>query len=203
MLSMLILRGFPRDPIEMLDRLLGTVMFWFQTRGHGEYTGFLDPRTLVSMPENFLAKSFRRILIEYLSTDKLDIRFRIILRLITDSRNPVVFIMDEFQDFLTVLIGEKVDPLGIMRDVLGGNILLILSGSVRSIMKSISRGFRERYFLQMKELELDPFNLRSTWELSEKILGEKISGSLAARFLRMTCDFPFYICVLAEKTRNL
>jgi len=195
--------GFPRDPPRMLDRLLGMIIFWLNTRGYSDCTGYLDPYLLLRMPEEYIPMEHKAIVQEYLSARQLDIRLRVILKLILQSEKPTILILDEFQDFLTTMLGEKIDPLGILREILRDRALLILSGSIRTIMKGISRDFRERYFLQMRDLELPPFGLNDTWSLVEKILGISIPGRVAALFLKKSGGFPFYITTLADRVREL
>lgn len=195
--------GFPKDPREMVDRFFGAVLFWLKTRGYGNIVRFLDIQTLARSPSDILKGGELNKLLNYMTLDKLDLKLRSIFKLLVESEKPSVLILDEFQDFLITLLSEKVDPLGIMREMLRSKTLLILSGSVRSIMRKIAKDFRERYFLQLRNIELTPFNLKSTWELAEKILQQTISGRLAARILRMSGGFPFYIHAITERAKEL
>ena len=193
--------GMPKDFNIMLDRLLGWVVFWIKTRGEGEPLEFIIPELLVRKVSD--SDRVLDAVLRYISLTEPDVKFRLILSIINSLDEPAVLILDEVQDFLIAAQEAKIDILGIMREMLRGSVLLILSGSVRSIMYKVSMDSKERYFLQLETIDVSPFGLRDTWELTEKILGKSVSGRTAAKILRLTGGFPFYIYVVASRAREL
>ncbi len=193
--------GMPRDFNIMLDRLIGWIIFWIRTRGIGDPVEYGSPSILIRKlgRDDALLDSVLR----FISLTDLDLKFRSILSIINSLDKPVVFILDEIQDFLITAQEAKIDVLGIMREMLRSKTLLVLSGSIRSIMYKVSMDSKERYFLQLETIEIQPFGLKDTWELTEKILGENISGATAAKILRLTGGFPFYIYVITNRAREL
>ena len=182
---------------------MGLQIFWLETRGKGDYIKFLDPKFLLRASAKLISDKIHEHLMEFISVRDNDLKLRLILKTITSKERPMVLILDEVQDFLLVMTSENIDQLGIMREVLRAKVLLILSGSIRTIMQDISRNFRERYFLQIRNLELSPFNLSGTWQFAEKILGEEISGMTVAILLRKSGGFPFYIFAIMDRAKEL
>jgi len=165
---MLTLRAFHGIPTLCWIDSLGLQIFWLETRGKGDYIKFLDPKFLLRASAKLISDKIHEHLMEFISVRDNDLKLRLILKTITSKERPMVLILDEVQDFLLVMTSENIDQLGIMREVLRAKVLLILSGSIRTIMQDISRNFRERYFLQIRNLELSPFNLSGTWQFAEK-----------------------------------
>ncbi|GEM_PF-5255828 len=150
--------------------------------------------TLEAVPEG-LKQAVR----EYLEARGIDIKLRIALSTPLRLKRPAVMIFDEFQDAIETFSLMKIDILGIMREIMRGRVLLVLSGSIRSIMERVVKTGEGRYFLQMERIELESFDTKSTWEMIEKIWGMPVSGKTVREIMRLTGGFPFYIHTVLER----
>ena len=193
--------GMPKNISDMIERTLGWTIFWAIAKGNDRPEEYLTVETLAMKvkDDNYLREKVEL----FRSIKALDVKFRIILSILQDLDKPIVLILDEFQDFLIAAEDSRIDILGILRELMRAKTLLIVSGSIRSILYKISKDFRERYFLQLDAIDLPPFNFRDVWKLTEKIAEKKVSGKFVARVFRYTGGFPFYITVLLERAKEL
>ena len=184
----------PRDPLLALRRIISWFIYWLTASLDELPELFFD----LGYALNKLPESMRDFAIRLLSLEDLDALFRIAFRLLLNFR-PVVVIIDEFQDFLDIFRGEPIDVLGIIREMLTGGIMLIISGSALSTMRKISSDFKSRFFGQFEVLELRNFNVKEVWGLLENIWQLHVPEVAVRLILKKTDGFPYYIVVTAKK----
>lgn len=195
--------SFPGAPSDFVDRFFSWIVYWILTDGSDYPERFFSVESLSRIVAESRNGVVNEALRDFIFAKELDSKIRIALRPIINLKRPVVFILDELQDCLEVLSKVGIDFLGIIREILRSRILIILSGSIGSVMDEVLSSYTERFFLQSSRLELNPFGLRDVWSLIEKVWGRPTEGRVAGLVLRFSGGFPFYVYAIADRALEL
>jgi AAA+ ATPase superfamily predicted ATPase len=195
---------------------IGTICYWYLTRGETSPWDYLEPAALpglVAGKSQVAERVVRRLLQERqaLRPDRqhlLRLAFAFPQDLTQEAGLKIIMVLDEFQELQYLQnLPDTRNLLALFRSFtqIQGNVAYFLAGSAVSVMHQLIADPASPLFVQFAQIPLDGFHRDDTAALLEKLLphlsAEPQRDEVVDEVHFLTQGHPYYITVLGERLR--
>ena len=204
------------SPEFLARQYVGSVLYWFRERGHGQADPYFNPATQLRVvtalgkPQTLdailrLDQALQQSPVPQRHLLEQAFQFPEILATETDTRFLVI--LDEFQQLTRLSNYPQVgDALEIFRAILQtqSHVAYIVAGSAISLMERIFHHARSPLFVHFRSVLVGPFTREDTTQMARKALGDQpLSEPLLRTLFAWTYGHPFYVYAVAERMKEM